>query len=92
VLELCSHYAGVACPNVSLHPHLVSVIVCIPRTMWPRHLAPDHPYLRPPNLLLAPVNICDFLAQVEVCGFWVVDALDLDERCVGVRVALSSLV
>jgi hypothetical protein len=35
------------------------------RTMWSRHLAPDHPDLGSPNLLLAPVDVGNLLAQVE---------------------------
>lgn len=55
-------------------------------------LAPDHPYLRAPNLLLAAVDVCNALAQVEGCGARGVDALDLDEGGVGVGVTLATLV
>jgi len=60
--------------------------------MRPRDLAPDDPYLRAPDLLLAPVNVCDLLAAVEVCSLRVIDAFDFDEGCAGVGVALSPLV
>jgi len=60
--------------------------------MWPRHLAPKHPYLRPPNLPFPVVHVRDLLAQVEGRGFGVVDAFDFDEGGVGVGVALAALV
>ena len=60
--------------------------------MWPRHLAPKHPYLRPPNLPFPAVHVRDLLAQVEGRGFGVVDAFDFDEGGVGVGVALAALV
>ena len=55
-------------------------------------LAPDDSDLGSSDFLLAAVDVCDALAQVEGCGLGVVDALNLDERCVWVGVALSSLV
>lgn len=57
--------------------------------MCPRHLAPDDPYLRAADLPLAPVHICDALAQVEAGGLWVVDTFDLDEGGVWVGVPLA---
>lgn len=62
------------------------------RTVCPRNLAPDDTDLRSSNLLLGAVDVCDALAQVERCGLWVVDALNLDERCVWVGGALAPLV
>jgi hypothetical protein len=57
--------------------------------MCPRHLPPNHPYLRAADLPLAPVDICDAFAKVEAGIFGVVDAFDLDEGGVGVRVPLA---
>ena len=59
--------------------------------MCPRHLAPDHPYLRTADLPLAPVDICDALAKVEGGVLSVVDTLDLDERCAGIGVPLACI-
>lgn len=60
--------------------------------MRPGDLAPDDSDLRSSNFSLAPVNICDALAKVESRSLLVIDTLDLDERGVGVGVALSALV
>lgn len=60
--------------------------------MCPRNLAPDDPDLGASNLLLAAVDVCDALAQVERCGLGVVDALDLDERSARVGDVLGALV
>jgi hypothetical protein len=38
------------------------------RTMWSRNLAPDHPDLGSPNLLLAPVDVRNLLAEVEAAA------------------------
>jgi len=48
------------------------------------NLAPDHADLGAANLLLAPVNIGDLLAEVEVGGICVINTLDLDQA--GARV------
>lgn len=48
-------------------------------TVWPCDLAPDDTDLGATDLLLAPVHVCDPLAEVEVGGLGVIDALDLDE-------------
>ena len=53
-------------------------------TVCPRHFAPDDPYLRAADLPLAPVDVCDALAKVELCTFWVVYVIDFDEGGVGV--------
>lgn len=58
-------------------------------TMRPRHLAPDYPYLRSSYLFLAPVDVCDALAEVELGRLGVVHAFDLDEGGVGVGVPLD---
>ena len=34
-------------------------------TVWPRHLAPDHADLGSTDLLLAPIDISDLLAEIE---------------------------
>lgn len=60
--------------------------------MCPRDLAPDHTDLASSNLLLGAVDVCDALAQVEGCVLGVLDTLNLDERGVGVGVALAALV
>lgn len=60
--------------------------------MRPRDLAPDDSDLGSSDLLLAAVDVCDALAQVEGSGFRVVDALDLDERRARVGVSLAALV
>jgi len=61
-------------------------------TMWAGNLAPDHPNLRPPNLLLCTVHESDLLTSVECCCFCVVNSLDLDEAGTRRRISLSSLV
>lgn len=60
--------------------------------MCPRNLAPNDPNLGASNLLLATVDVCNALAQVERCGLGVVDALNLNERCARVRDVLGALV
>lgn len=60
--------------------------------MRPSDLAPDDTDLGASDLLLAAVDVCDALAQVERCGLRVLDTLDLDERGVGVGVTLAALV
>lgn len=60
--------------------------------MWPRHLAPDNADLGSANLLLAPVDICDLLAKVEVGSSGIIDTLDLDEAGPGVGVPAATLV
>lgn len=62
------------------------------RTVCSCDLAPDDSDLGSSDFLLGAVDVCDALAQVERCGLGVVDALNLDERCVWVGVALASLV
>ena len=61
-------------------------------TVCPGDLAPDDADLGASDLLLAAVDVCDPLAQVEGCALWLVNTLDLDERCVWVGVALATLV
>jgi hypothetical protein len=58
----------------------------------PRNLAPDHADLASSNLLLAAVDVCDALSEVEGCGLGVLDAFNLDEGGVWVGVALAALV
>ena len=70
----------------------LDLLAHLQRTVCPRHLAPDDTDLRSSNLLLGAVDVCDALAQVERCGLWVLDTLDLDERGVGVGVTLAALV
>ena len=60
--------------------------------MCPHDLAPNDAYLRAADLPLAAVDVCDALAQVEACGLGRVDALDLDERRVGVGVSFAALI
>jgi len=55
-------------------------------------LAPNYPDLRALNLTLRPVDKGDLLAEIEAGRFGVIDTLDLDETCVGVGVALSTLI
>lgn len=80
---------------------LCSLSLCLPssfsfrreyRTVRPSDLAPDDTNLGASDLLLAAVDVCDALAQVERCGLGVLDTLDLDERGVGVGVTLAALV
>lgn len=60
--------------------------------MCPGDLAPDNPDLGTPNLARRAVNESDLLAQVEICGLGVVDALKLNKTCVGVVLALGTLI
>lgn len=60
--------------------------------MCPRNLAPNDPNLGASNLLLATVDVCDALAQVERCGLGVIDTLDLNERRARVGDVLGALV
>lgn len=52
--------------------------------MWPGNFAPNDANLGSANFLLAPVDISDFLAQIEVGSRSVVNALDLDQAGAGV--------
>ena len=90
--ELRPYHSRVACPALVHAAARARTCDCIQHTVWPGHLAPDDPDLCASYLLLAAVNICDALASVERRSLLVVDALDLDERGVRVRVALASLV
>ena len=92
--ELRPDYTGVACAaTLATRSRQHLAYASVPEhTVWPGHLAPDDPDLGSSYLLLAAVYICDALAGVESRSFLVVDALDLDERGVRVRVALASLV
>merc|ERR1712115_357593 len=58
---------------LEVRPHHARVAV------WPCDLAPDDTDLGATDPLLAPVHVCDPLAEVEVGGLGVIDALDLDE-------------
>jgi len=60
--------------------------------MRPGHLAPDDTDSRALNLPLCPVNESDLLAKVEVGSSNIINTLNLDQACVGVGVALSTLV
>lgn len=60
--------------------------------MRPRNLAPNDPNLSASDLLLAAVDVCDALAQVEGCRLRVVNALDLNERSAWVGGMLGALV
>lgn len=92
MLELRPHDTGVACPMRISIPPMNDISLIASLTVWPLHLAPDHPDLRSPDLLLAAVDVCDALAQVERCGLRVLDALNLDQRGVGVGEPLAALV
>lgn len=60
--------------------------------MRPCDLAPDHADLGATDLLLATVDIGDLLAKVEVGGGGVIDALDLDQACLGVGDVATTLI
>ena len=60
--------------------------------MCPRHFAPNHADLGASYFPPAAINVCDALAEIKLRGLGVVDALDLDKRCVGVGGALAALV
>lgn len=60
-------------------------------TVWPCDLAPDDTDLGATDLLLAPVHVCDPLAEVEVGGLGVIDALDLDEGGAWAQGVLATL-
>lgn len=47
--------------------------------VWPGDLAPDDTDLGAPDLLLAPVDESDLLAEVEVGALGVVNTLNLDQ-------------
>jgi hypothetical protein len=59
--------------------------------MCPADLAPDHARALCPAVRGA-VDVCHALAEVELCVLCAVDALELEEADVGVRVALAALV
>jgi hypothetical protein len=61
-------------------------------TVWAGDLAPDYSDLRALNFSLCPIDEGNLLAEVEVGGFGVIDTLYLDETCVGVGIALSTLI
>lgn len=52
--------------------------------MWPSDLAPDDADLGAADLLMAPIDVGDALAQVEVGSVGIVYALNLDQT--GARV------
>lgn len=60
--------------------------------MCPGDLAPDNPDLGAADLLLAPVDESNLLAEVEVGGLGGVNALQLEQAGVGVGVAGRQLV
>lgn len=59
--------------------------------MRPCDLAPDDTDLGATDLLLAPVHVCDPLAEIEVGGVGVIDALDLDEGGAWAQGVLATL-
>lgn len=60
-------------------------------TMCPCDLTPDDSDLCASNFFATLVDVCDALAQIEVCSLRVVYVLDLDERCVWVLCSLAAL-
>jgi len=56
------------------------------------NFAPDHADLGSADLLLAPVDKGDLLAEVEVGGSSVINALDLDQACLGMGVPATTLI
>lgn len=56
------------------------------------NLAPDHSDLGSPDLLLAPVDVGDLLAQIEVGSVAAVDTLNLEEAGLGVGDVARALV
>ena len=55
-------------------------------------LAPHHAELGVVDLLLGLVDICDFLAHIELGVFLGSDTIDLQQGAIGVAVGLASLV
>ena len=90
--ELRPYYPRVAYPTLATCAAHVRSCECSHHTVWPGHLAPNDPDLGSSYFLLPAVNICDALTGVKRRSLLVVDTLDLDERAIGVRVALASLV
>ena len=56
------------------------------------NLAPHHTELGVLDLLLGLVDICNSLANVELCVLLGADAIDLQQSAVGVAVGLAALV
>ena len=53
-------------------------------------LSPNNPNLRPPDLLLRPIDVRNLLAQVECSRFRVVHAFDFDQAAKAVSILSSN--
>lgn len=60
--------------------------------VWSGDLAPDASDFRSLSFSGGSVDEGYTLSKVKLCGFGVIDTLDLEQRCVWVRVSLSTLV